>query len=139
LVSCEKEKDFDKDKVCFKDIVYPFSIQFEDESTMTINTEEEYKNAFSLCDEETEEDVDVVKDEEENEIDWSEDEYDDKPEYIACGFGDCEKEEKDACFDFIYPITVSFSDGSTKSIANEEELWKAKMACKKGKHDYDDK
>ena len=130
LISCEKEKDFDKDKVCFKDVVYPFTVQFEDASTLVINDEEEYKNAFSLCDAETEEDV--VKedgDDTDGEI-GNQIHCDDEPEYIECGFGDWEKEEKDACFDFVYPITVLFSDGSTKSIANEEELWKAKTIPK---------
>ncbi len=121
LKSNKNEEGQDIDEFKFK---YPVQIIFDDESTITVNNEEEEYSAYDKWFAENENSdsyptyvfpITVILKDDQEKIVNSEDELFDL--YVECG-GDLDWES----FEFIYPITIVFPDGSTQDVNSDEEM-----------------
>ncbi|MCP4443575.1 MAG: hypothetical protein GY810_32125 [Aureispira sp.] len=102
-----------EEEICF-DFVYPLSITHTDGTTQSITTDEEFQTAWDNCDNAT----------------------------TTSTTGNDRTNDEEKCFDLVYPISITFEDGTTKSITTDEELEMAFDSCfddykgSKGKDDY---
>ncbi len=90
-------------------LAYPVTVTLEDGTTTTITTDDELIDLFEECD---------AFDEEDDEDDYyDDDDYDD--EY---GDHDCDDLFEDICFDLVFPITITDTNGNMVIVNDEEEL-----------------
>lgn len=119
---CECEHD--EDEECFE-VNFPITLIMPDGSNVVVNDEDEFEttidNYYDNNPNDTG-DVDVVYpfsvtllEDDTVVIINNEAELDDLFEY-------CEYDFEDECFDFVYPLTVSFPDGSTATANDDDEL-----------------
>ncbi len=136
LETWKEENEITGDTEAFPELVFPIDIILEDGTEQTVNSEEELFEIFFQCfgsghgggnchgdsydDEDDEEEGEDGEDDEDEE---GEDEEDDEEE------GEDEDEDEDdgegefaeLCFDFTYPVTIIFPDGSTATVNSDEE------------------
>ncbi len=117
--SCDDEFDCDWDEDCFE-LVYPISLELEDGTIVTANSDDELEEIFDSYDFEPAIvfPISVITEDSDQPITINN--MDEFEELIESCEGDDDWD--DDCFEFVYPISLELEDGTTVTANNEDEL-----------------